>query len=316
MNIGVDSISYQLASKKETLTNLKKDNPDWDLELISSKTGVETRYISKKNETALSLCISAANKLDFDPHEIGACIFVSQSPDYMLPTSACIAQEKLKLDTDVAAFDINLGCSGFIYGLSVAKGVLSDIEKSKALLLCGDTYSKFINKNDRTCRPVFSDAGSAILLSKSDDKNTGPFSFGTDGKGYDKLIVRNRASKLESDFDNYIHMNGAEVLMFTMKNVPSGVSKLLKKANLKLEDIDYFLFHQASTVVLDNIQRKLNIPQEKFPRNIKDKGNTVSATIPILMKDLEEQGKLKKGHKLLLFGFGVGYSYGGCILDY
>ena len=316
MNISLDRISYQLASKKETLSDLKIDNPEWDIDSILSKTGVETRYISEKNETALSLCISAAKKLDFNPHDIGACIFVSQSPDYMLPTSACIAQEELGLDRDVAAFDINLGCSGFIYALSVAKGILSDIEKPNALLLCGDTYSKFIKKNDRTCRPIFSDAGSAVLLSKSNSKKTGPFNFGTDGRGFDKLIVRNRASKIENEFDNFIHMNGAEVLLFTMANVPNGVKALLKKAGLEFEDIDYFLFHQASTIVLDNIQRKLNIPEEKLPRNNRNIGNTVSATIPILMKDLEDEGKLKKGQKLLLFGFGVGYSYGGCILEY
>jgi 3-oxoacyl-[acyl-carrier-protein] synthase-3 len=316
MSIYIDSIDYQLASKKETFADLKRDNPKWDLDLIVSKTGVETRYVSKTNETALSLCITAAKKLDFNSHDIGACIFVSQSPDYILPTSACIAQEELGLDRDVAAFDINLGCSGFIYGLSIAKGVLSDIEKSKALLLCGDTYSKYINKNDRTCRPIFSDAGSAILLSKSENKNNFTFNFGTDGRGYDKLIVRNRASKIESKFDDCLHMNGADVLLFTMSNVPSGVNALLKKANLDSEDIDYFLFHQASAVVLDDIQRKLNIPDAKFPRNNKHLGNTVSATIPILMKDLEDQGKLKKGQKLLLFGFGVGYSYGGCIFEY
>ena len=316
MNISLDRFSYQLASKKETLSNLKIDNPEWDVDSILSKTGVETRYISEKNETALSLCISAAKKLDFNPHDIGACIFVSQSPDYMLPTSACIAQEELGLDRDIAAFDINLGCSGFIYALSVVKGILSDIEKPNALLLCGDTYSKFIKKNDRTCRPIFSDAGSAVLLSKSNSKKTGPFNFGTDGRGFDKLIVRNRASKIENEFDDFIHMNGAEVLLFTMANVPNGVKALLKKAGLEFEDIDYFIFHQASAIVLDNIQRKLNIPDEKLPRNNRDIGNTVSATIPILMKDLEDEGKLKKGQKLLLFGFGVGYSYGGCILEY
>ena len=234
----------------------------------------------------------------------------------MLPTSACIAQDKLGLNRNIAAFDINLGCSGFIYALSVAKGILSDIDKTKILLLCGDTYTKFINKNDRTCRPIFSDAGSAVLLSKSATKKTGPFNFGTDGRGFDKLIVRNRASKIEDSYDNFIHMNGAEVLLFTMANVPKGVKALLEKANLKPKDIDYFLFHQASAVVLDNIQRKLNIPEEKFPRNNKYIGNTVSATVPILIKDLEDAGKLKKGHKLLLFGFGVGYSYGGWIVEY
>jgi len=316
MNISVDSIDYQLASKKETLEDLRRENPEWDVNAIFSKTGVETRYICSSDETALSLCIAAAKKLDFDPRDIGACIFVSQSPDYMLPTSACIAQQELGIDTDVAAFDINLGCSGFIYALSVAKGILSDVEKSRALLLCGDTYSKLIHKNDRTCRPIFGDAGSAILLSKSDVKQSAPFSFGTDGRGFDKLIVRNRASKREGGFDDFLHMNGAEVLMFTMATVPKGVKGLLKAAGLDFEEIDHFIFHQASAVVLDNLQRKLKIPDEKLPRNNKNIGNTVSATIPILMKDLEDEGKLQRGQKLLLFGFGVGYSYGGCIIEY
>ena len=294
MKIEIGKISYQLASKKASVFDFKEENPDWDINQIVSKTGVETVYVSDENETALDLCIKAAKKLNFDPDEIGACIFVTQSPDYMLPTSACIAQDELGLSKNIAAFDINLGCSGFIYALSVAKGILQDLKKDKILILCGDTYTKFIRNNDRTCRPVFSDAGSAVIISKSKSKMSGPFSFGTDGSGYDKLIVRNRATKIENNFDNFIHMNGAEVLMFTMSNVPKGVNQLIEESGLKFEDIDFFLFHQASTIVLDNIQRKLKIPNEKMPRNNKYIGNTVSATIPILMKDLISEGKIKK----------------------
>lgn len=316
MSIKIENISFSLGGKEESLEDLKFDNPDWDIDLIYSKTGVKTRYISLDKETALSLSIDAAKKLEFHPDEIGACIFVTQSPDYMLPTSACIAQEKLGLNKDIAAFDINLGCSGFIYALSVVKGIFDDIEKDKVLLLCGDTYSKFINKDDRTCRPIFSDAGSAILISRAVSKKVGPFNFGTDGSGFDKLIVRNRAIKSEKEFGNNLFMNGAEVFLFTMASVPNGVKALLEKSCYKIEDIDLFLFHQASTVVLDNIERKLKIPPIKMPRNNEHIGNTVSATIPILMHELIQSKRLLRGQKLLLFGFGVGYSYGGCVLEF
>jgi len=317
VKISIDEIYYQLGSKKENISDLISDNPDWDRKKILGTTGVEERYISDKNQSAMSLGILAANKIHKETlQEIDLCIFVSQSPEYALPTSACIIQDRLNLNKNCAAFDINLGCSGFTYALSVVSSMLENHICSKALIICSDTYTKYIKKDDRTCRPLFSDAAAAITVSRSRDSKIGPFLLGTDGSGAENLIVRNSASNIENDVEKTLYMNGAEVLLFTMSNVPKGIRKLIEDSGLNIEDIDMFFLHQASKIVMDNIQRILKVPDSKFPTNYEKHGNTVSATIPILMAQEAEKGKLKRGMTILLFGFGVGYSYGGCIVEY
>ena len=200
----------------------------------------------------------------------------------------------------------------------VAGSMVNSGEVKNALIICSDTYTKFINKNDRTCRPLFSDAGSAIFINKdSNEKNkVGPFIYGTDGSGYNNLIVNNSGSRKDNSVKKELFMNGSDVLLFTMSNVPKGINQLLKKSNLSKNDIDLFLLHQASKTVMENIQRKLALKDKSFPTNYEKIGNTVSATIPILMKECIEKETLKRGMKILLFGFGVGYSFGGCIVDY
>ena len=218
--------------------------------------------------------------------------------------------------SNCAAFDINLGCSGFPYALSVVSSMLENHICSKALIICSDTYTKYIKKDNRACRPLFSDAAAAIIVSKSKDSKIGPFIFGTDGSGAENLIVRNSASNIENGVEKTLYMNGAEVLLFTMSNVPKGITKLVKDSGLNIEDIDMFFLHQASKIVMSNIQRILKVPDSKFPTNFENHGNTVSATIPILMAQEAEKGNLQRGMTILLFGFGVGYSYGGCIVEY
>lgn len=319
MKVVINEISYQFGKFKESLDDLAKDNPDWDIEKLFEKTGVRDRYRSSENETALDLAIAAARKLDnVNFSDIDLCIFVTQSPDYTLPTNACIAQDLLGIKTATPAFDINLGCSGFVYALSVASSMIASGEVENALILCSDTYTKYIKYNDRVNRPLFSDAGSAIIINRSSNNrsNIGPFIYGTDGSGYKNLIVPNSGTRISLDQNRQLYMNGSEVLLFTMANVPKGTKSLLKKAKLSFEDIDLFLFHQASKVVMDNIKRKLDLNDKTFPVNYKSTGNTVSATIPILMKQCIEDKKLLRGMKIVLFGFGVGYSYGGCVIDY
>jgi 3-oxoacyl-[acyl-carrier-protein] synthase-3 len=317
VKISIDEISYQLGSKTENISDLIFDNPSWDQEKIMSTTGVEDRFVSDKNESALSLGVLAAKKIDKEIlKEIDLCIFVSQSPEYALPTTACIIQDRLNLNKNCAAFDINLGCSGFPYALSVVSSMLENHICSKALIICSDTYTKYIKKDNRACRPLFSDAAAAIIVSKSKDSKIGPFILGTDGSGAENLIVRNSASNIENGVEKTLYMNGAEVLLFTMSNVPKGIRKLVKDAELDIEDIDMFFLHQASKVVMSNIQRILKVPDNKFPTNYEKHGNTVSATIPILMAQEAEKGNLQRGMTILLFGFGVGYSYGGCIVEY
>ena len=317
MKIKIDEISYQLGSKKENISDLISDNPSWNQIKILESTGVEERYVSNKNESAMSLGILAAKKINIETlQKIDLCIFVSQSPEYALPSTACIIQDKLNLNKNCAAFDINLGCSGFPYALSVVASMLENKICSKALIICSDTYTKYIKKDDRTNRPLFSDGASAIVVTRSNSSKIGPFLLGTDGSGAENLIVRNSASNMENDVEKTLYMNGPEVLLFTMSNVPKGINKLVKDSNLNIEEIDMFFLHQASKIVMSNIQRKLNVPDSKFPTNYQRYGNTVSATIPILMAQETEKGNLKRGMKILLFGFGVGYSYGGCLVEY
>lgn len=320
MKVSIGAIEYYLPDMHEDNNALLSDNPKWDIDGISKKTGIYKRYISKDGQCASDLGISAAERLfknsSFDKNRIDALIFCTQSPDYFLPTTACIIQEKLGLATSIAAFDINLGCSGYVYGLAVGASLIESGLYSNILLICADTYTKYISKTDRTCRPIFSDAGSASLLAKSEGKGgIGPFVLGTDGRGYKNLIVSGGACR-DSKEDAVIKMNGPEVFMFTMSQVPRSIKDLLRKGGRNIEDIDHFFFHQATKVVLDNIARHLCIPEEKIFRGYENLGNTVSASIPICLKQAMDEGRLKTGDQIMLVGFGVGYSWGACMVQW
>jgi len=309
-------INYYLPKNIENLKTLKSDNPEWDEERIYSKTGIDNRYISNDNQTALDLAMEASK--NFDTSNIDLLIFISQSPDYFLPSTSCILQDKLNLNTNIMSFDINMGCSGFIYGLSVASSLLKSGVANKALIVCSDTYSKFISKNDRTCRPIFSDGAALTILDKSDCDFVGPFVFGTDGSGYKDLIVETGGARKKENKANFnkIFMDGNKVFMFTINTVPKLVNELLKKSKLQIDQIDLFIFHQASKFVIDNLIKKLSLDEDKVFNNYHKIGNTVSASIPIAIKDAVNKDQLKKGNNVMLIGFGVGLSWGGSILKW
>ena len=247
-------------------------------------------------------------------------VLVTQSPDYVLPTGACILQDRLGLSKKCMAFDINLGCSGFIYALSVVGSLIESRVAKKGLILCSETYSKYIDKGDRTCRPIFSDGASATLLVPSDIDQLGPFVLGTDGSGYEKLIVEAGGAREPRTSSNLPHgelvMRGADVFLFTLGAVPVCVNDLLDKSKLGIEDIDLFIFHQASQLVLDNLIRVMSLDEGKVFINLKYTGNTVSASIPIALKDAETQGRLVNGDRVMLIGFGVGLSWGATIMTW
>ena len=320
MKVKIDSSAYYLPEKKEDNKDLLLDNPDWDISKISEKTGIYSRSIASPHQTAVDLAFEAGNKLLKDisfKEDIDLIILVTQSPDYVLPTSACILQNQLGLSKKCMAFDINLGCSGFVYAISVAGSLIESGVAKKGLILCSETYTKYIHKNDRTCRPIFSDGASATLLVGSNSDNIGPFVFGTDGSGYEKLIVREGGARepniiVDSSY-GLIEMNGAEVFLFTLSSVPACINMLLDKSNLKIEDIDLFVFHQASKLVLENLIRTMSLDKDKVFINLKYVGNTVSASIPIALKDAETQGRLKNGDTIMLVGFGVGLSWGATL---
>lgn len=305
INAKITHIEYYLPERIVTNRDLAKDNPGWDFKLIEPKTGVLSRHIAAAGESASDLAVRAAEQLfkrvNVDRDSIDALLFCTQSPDYALPTTACIIQEKLKLSTGTAAFDFNLGCSGYIYGLAVAGAMVNAGISNKVLLLCAETYSKYISPDDRTSRTVFGDGGSATIIAPSKDAGMlGPFVLGTDGKGMDKIIVR----------EGRLHVDGPAVFMFTMNKVPACVRELLIRVGKKTSDIDLFVFHQASKVVIDNIVRILSLNESKVFRGYEKVGNTVSASVPIALKQAQEEGRVKKGDLIMLVGFGVGYSWG------
>jgi 3-oxoacyl-[acyl-carrier-protein] synthase-3 len=327
----IKAIDYHLPQKIVTNYDLIQDFPEWDLEKINSKIGINKRHIAAEHETAVDLAISAAQKLfdqGIDKNSIDYILFCTQSPDYFLPASSCIIQDKLGLSRDIGALDFNQGCSGFIYGLSLAKGlIIADIAKN-VLFLAAETYSKRLHPRDKGNRTIFGDAASAVLISSEGFAEIGKFCLGTDGSGAENLIMKTggarhpeKLNSVEFDHDNnpispdYIYMNGSEIFSFTLAMVPPLVINTLIKNDLKKEEIDVFIFHQANKYMLYFLRKKTKIEENKFYLYLSEVGNTVSSTIPIALYEAVGDGTLKKGMNCLLAGFGVGYSWGGVVLN-
>ena len=233
---------------------------------------------------------------------------MTQTSPYRIPTSACILQDKLKLKKNIIAFDMNLGCSGFLYALRMATSLIESKAVNNGLIICADTYTKYISKNNTACRPIFSDAAAAVLITKSIKNKIGPFELGTDGSGADALELPMNT--------NEIVMNGAKVLTFAMDVVPNNVNMLLKKIKIDRNKIDKFIFHQASKYILDNINRRLSIKKEETFENYSKVGNTISASIPIALKDASIKKKILNNNLIIIAGYGVGLSWGSALLKW
>ena len=330
MGSRITHVEYFLPEQVLSNDDLKNVFPSIDLGKIE-KIGIHSRHIASDKETSLDLAYHAAIKLfdKIDKTKIDYLLLCTQTPDYFLPTSACILQDRLGLRKNIGALDFNLGCSGYVYGLSLAKGLIEGGIASNVLLLTGETYSKLLNEEDRGNRSIFGDAGSATIISKSEDNKIFNFELGTDGAGAENLIVKNGALKNKTDTapkikeygsnncytDNDLYMNGPEIFNFTIKNIPSLVEQTLAKNNMLIDDMSYVIFHQANKFMLGYLRKKIKIPENKFYVNLETVGNTVSNTIPIALKDSIEKGHVKEGDKVLLCGFGVGYSMGATIIE-
>lgn len=333
----IRAIEYHLPEGRLTNEQLGALFPEWPAAKIEEKTGIFERRVAAAGECSSDLAVAAARKLfasgSCRPEQIDYLIFCTQSPDYFLPTTACLIQHCLGLPTACGALDFNLGCSGYVYGLGLAKGLIESGQATNVLFLTGETYSKFIHPGDRSVRTLFGDAGSATLVqgmnTENGDEFIGPFVFGTDGTGAKNLIVptggmRNRAPAgaevAEKDAQGNVrspdnlYMNGSEIFAFTLKAVPQSVNSLLQHAGKRVEDIDLFIFHQANQYMLDYLRAKMKLPAEKFYIAMRHCGNTVSSTIPIALRHAIDAGKVKPGHLLMLVGFGVGYSWGANLL--
>lgn len=329
-------ISYYLPEDKLTNESLETvySNPSWTALKIYRKTGIKSRHIAD-SELVSDMAVKAAQNLfaeySVSPHDVDFVLLCTQSPDYFLPTTACIVQDRLGIPTSAGTMDYNLGCSGYIYGLAVAKGLLYAGVANNILLITSETYTKHIHPLDRSTRTVFGDGASATFLTKDDVSSIGEFVLGTDGKGAPNLIIpaggmaqqKTAETSIEKEdqsgnirSEENIYMNGPEIYAFTLRTVPDLISETLSKNNLTMEQIDYVVLHQANKLVLTSLRDKLDIPDEKFCIDVEELGNTVSSTIPIAIKRAMTRvsEKFHPGSKILIAGFGVGYSWGGTVI--
>ena len=338
MNAYINGISYYLPNKELANLELSEQFPEWSVDKISQKTGIYSRHISADGECASDMALSAMNKLisefELDKNNIDYLMLCTQSPDYLLPTTACILQDRAGLPKSCGAIDFNLGCSGYIYGLGLAKGLIESGQAKNVVLITAETYTKLIHPNDKSNRTIFGDGAAATLITSEPNEKyytarIHNFKYGTDGSGYDKLIVKNsgikhQCLKSEDKFDDegnylsnddYIYMNGKEIFNFTAFEIPPLINGVLLNNSIAIEDISMFIFHQANAYMLDFVRKRCKIPEDKFYISIKDVGNTVSSTIPITFRRFIDEQKLNQGNKLLLSGFGVGLSMGGVVVE-
>ena len=318
----IKAISTYVPSKKISNNEISEQFPEWDSDKILNKIGIQSRNITSEDEYTSDIALSAINNL-FEEHKIDKniidfLIICTQSPDYFLPTTACIVQDKVGLKTSCGAIDINQGCSGFIYGLSLANALVVSGTSKNVLLITAETYSKHIHHTDKGNMSLFGDASTATLISDEGEFEIGKFSLGTDGSGAENLIIKNGASKYQktedkNDMDNYLYMNGSEIFNFTSKSVPLLVDDNLLKNGVSKDEIDTFIFHQANTFMLNFLRKKIGIPTEKFVIDMLNYGNTVSSTIPLALKNSIKSKRDMK--KIMLVGFGVGYSWGAVCLN-
>jgi 3-oxoacyl-[acyl-carrier-protein] synthase-3 len=291
----------------------------WTAEKIYNKIGIKKRHICSNNETALDLaekaCLKIKGKVDFN--EVESLIICTQSPDYLLPTGACILQNRLGLKTSTMCFDFNLGCSGYVYGIAIARGLILSKTVKNCLLVTTDTYSKYISESDGSNRSLFGDAASATFFTSSGVNTILAPQLGTDGSGSNNLMVRGGAlfNLNNNPIKPILEMNGPAIFEFTNFAVPSLISTTLSKNDMTIDEIDYFVFHQANKFMLEHLKKKIGIPDQKFLIDFEEYGNTVSSTIPILIANKQKNDlNFFKNKTVMLVGFGVGYSWGAIIL--
>ena len=305
---------------KNILTNdaISAQFPEWNSEKILQKIGIEQRYIAQEDECASDMAAKAVLNLiaehHLDKNAIDFLLLCTQTPDHILPTTACIVQEKAGLPTSCAALDINQGCSGYIYGLSLASSLIASGNFKNVILVTADTYTKYIHPKDKGNLSIFGDAATATLVSTEGAYCIGKPTLGTDGTGAENLIIRNggtRSPRNENpdDLDNFVDMKGGKIFNFIIKRTPEVVYNNLKTNNLDIKDIDLFVFHQANTHILNKVREEMEIPEEKFVIEMRYYGNTISSTIPIAFSEYLRKYPQKASEKIQFVGFGVGYSW-------
>jgi len=334
MKAGITALAYSLPKNKITNDDLALRFGSNYIDKILPTTGVIERRAATSEECASDFAINAAKKIfemGVDKDQIDLLVFGTQMPDYQMPTTACIIQNKLGLPTSCAAFDVNLGCSQFVYALAIANAWIKSGMAKKALVLAGDTPTRALNPKDNVVAPLFGDGAVAAIVEEVKDGGFIDFDFGTDGRGWKDLIrktsgfreprtaesakeVADQSGAIRSMDDMF--MDGGNVFLFAIKSVPVSVRKLLDKTGLKLDNIDLFIFHQASELIVKSFSKLLKIPLQKLHFKLHDVGNTGGSTVGITLADAFINGKIKAGDKILLSAFGVGLSWATCALEW
>ena len=332
----ITAVKHYLPAERLTYEAIGAAQPSWDMPKLSRTVGIRSMPKSADGEFASHMAVRAAQRLLDDPevdsHGIDYILLVTQSPDFPLPTTACLVQDALGLPQTVGALDVRLGCSGYVYALGLAKGLVASGQATKLLLLTSDVLTKLVNSNDKVTRPIFGDAATATLVEPGDDglAEIGAFAYGTDGTGAGALVVPNgsirdgrdlnpQSAVEERGFDSEGHdlfMDGAAVFNFTLAVVPQLVDDTLGKAGWTRDDVDLYVFHQANKFLINHLRKKLKIDEERFWIDMEEVGNTGPSTVPLALSQAVERGVLKPGMKVLLAGFGVGLSWAGCTLTW
>lgn len=329
----IKGISYYLPERIVTNEELLQEFPEWSVDKVAAKVGVNSRHLAADDETAGDMAEKAARKLfeecNIDPKCIDFLMLCTQSSDYFLPSTACVLQNRLGIPTTSGAFDYNLGCSGCVYGMVMAKGLIDSGIAKNVLVLTAETYQKYLHPSDKSNRSIFGDGAAACLISTEGIAEIGNFSLGTDGSGAEHLIVKTGAARCKSvtgnvvededghqRFDDYLYMNGSAIFNFTLEAVPAMMKDVLEKNQMDRDEVDYFVFHQANKFMLNTIRKVCLLPKDKFYVNLEETGNTVSSTVLIALKDCLDKGIIQPGMKVMITGFGVGLSWGGTILKF
>lgn len=329
----IKALTYYLPEKIVTNEQLKDLlSEEGDISSLVKSMGVEIRHHAAPDETASDLAVKAANKLftenKISPKEIDFLIFCTQGPDYFMPSTSCIIQDRLGIPTTAGAFGIDLGCSGFVYGIAISNSIVESGLANNVLLLTADTTSKYIHQNDKNLA-LFGDGASATIISKEGIARVGKFELGTDGSGYDHIIIKNGAFRHKqltgvevydlngnTHRDDNFYMDGEAVFNFTVDCIPGLINRTLDKNQTDIEEIDYYVFHQANKFMLNTLRKITKINKDKFFVDLIDTGNTASSTVPIgLVKSMNNKS-IHKGMKVMVAGFGVGLSWAATILEF
>lgn len=322
----IGPIAVYLPERVETNDDLRQQHPDWDIDLIEEKTGIRQRHIAAEGETASDLAARAIEKLcvehSVDRDSIDFLLFCTQTPDYPLPTTSCLLQNRLGLPTRCGSLDFNLGCSGYVYGLALADGLIQSGVAKNILLVTAETYSKYIDSDDRSLRTIFGDGAAATLITASSERSLWGFQFGTDGSGADMLLVADGGSRPAQDalkprhrkrWNSRLYMDGPSLINFTVEAIPRLIDEILSANGLDRSRIDRFILHQATRKMLEQLTERMSLPAERVPIDMEFVGNTVSCTLPILIDQMRKRGELQADAVNMLVGFGVGLSWAGCL---